>query len=89
MTGPIRVPSPPMMTQMMIWPLTGRLNMVGLTNPELANSSRQTRPAAADHEDRELVDTRIVAQQLGARLVLADRHHHAAELVASSSLAAK
>ena len=46
MTGPISVPRPPMMIQMMIWPLTGRLNMVGLTNTELANSSPE-RPAIA------------------------------------------
>ena len=45
-TGPISVPSPPMMIQMMIWPLTGRLNMVGLTNTELANR-RPDRPASA------------------------------------------
>ena len=32
MIGPSKVPSPPTITQMMIWPLTGRLNMVGLTN---------------------------------------------------------
>src|SRR5262249_56184974 len=45
-TGPINVPRPPMMIQMMICPLTGRLNMVGLTNTELANS-RPDRPAIA------------------------------------------
>ena len=54
--------------------------MVGLTKTQLAKRM-PARPAmrAADGEDRELVQADVVAQQLGAQLVLADRHDDAAE----------
>ena len=81
MTGPISVPSPPTMTQMMICAAGPGRTWSGLTKrPSWRTGSRRGRPCAPPIvKMRELVEARVVAQQLGARLVLADRDDDAAE----------
>ena len=81
MIGPISVPRPPTITQMMICADCARPKIVGLTNvPQLANRQpAKPASAAADREGSQLVGARIVSEEFGAPLVLPDADDNPAE----------
>ena len=79
--GPISVPRPPTMTQMMICADCDeaedrRADEIAPIGEQAAGKAGQR---AADGEGRELVGARIIAEQFGAPLVLADADDDAAE----------
>ena len=79
--GPISVPRPPTMTQMMICADCARPKIVGLTKvaPIGEQAAGKSGQRAADGEGRELVGARVIAQQFGAPLVFPDADDDAAE----------
>ena len=79
--GPISVPRPPTMTQMMICARLRQAEDVGADEsaPVGEQAAGKAGERAADGEGRELVGARIVAEQFGAPLVLADADDDAAE----------